>query len=160
MNAELIEKIKQCKITKNTPSNVIRAFLNTGISGFLYSEIEGYTMEDKQLKVLEYLSGIEDKPIVKQVLNLVIADDSSSLEYVSYLNQKYEVIVHKTNDVKKIDDIDLVLFTGGEDVCPNHYNQPTGKYTSFNQNRDAKEIHTYNRFVDSVSMLGICRGLK
>ena len=39
------------------------------------------------------LNDVVKEPEVKQTLNIVIADDSSSLEYVSYLNEKYKVIV-------------------------------------------------------------------
>ena len=36
-------------------------------------------------------------------------------------------------------DIDLVLFTGGEDVNPHYYNEQIGKYTHINSNRDKEE---------------------
>ena len=161
MNPELIEKIQDYKLGENTEKSTIRVFLNSHISANLYYTIEGTTMEEKVEIVYDYLQNNTKEPKVpevKQVLNIVIADDASSLDYVSYLNEKYEVIVHKTKDVKDPKDIDLVLFTGGEDVNPQYYNEQIGKYTHINNNRDEKEINTFHRFRNHSFLLGICRG--
>ena len=161
MNPELIEKIQDYKLGENTEKSTIRVFLNCHISANLYYTIEGTTMEEKVEIVYDYLQNNTKEPKVpevKQILNIVIADDASSLDYVSYLNEKYEVIVHKVNDVKNPKDIDLVLFTGGEDVNPAHYNENIGKYTHINSNRDKKEIDTFYRFKGKSFLLGICRG--
>jgi len=108
MNPELIEKINQYNINYNTKKEIVHSFLNSSISGSLYSEIEGDSMSDKIETIYHYLNNIVKEPEIKQTLNIVIADDASSLYYVSYLNEKYEVIVHKTKDVKDVKDIDLV----------------------------------------------------
>jgi len=158
MNPKLIEKINEYNINEDTNINVIRSFLNTCISTNLYSEIEGMGIDQKVDSIINYLSNNTKEPEVKQPLNIVIADDASSLEYVSYLNQKYDVTVHKTKDVKNVKDIDLVLFTGGEDVDPDQYYEKLGKYTHINTDRDKKEIETFYRFKDSSFLLGICRG--
>ena len=158
MNPELLEKIKQYSLGESTSKIIIKTFLNTCISASLYSQTEGDEIDDKVETIYNYLHNVIKEPEVKQVLNIVIADDASSLDYVSYLNEKYEVIVHKTVDVKNPKDIDLVLFTGGEDVNPAHYNENIGKYTHINSNRDKKEIDTFYRFKDKSFLLGICRG--
>jgi len=158
MNPELIEKINQYNINYNTKKEIVHSFLNSSISGSLYSEIEGDSMSDKIETIYHYLNNIVKEPEIKQTLNIVIADDASSLYYVSYLNEKYEVIVHKTKDVKDVKDIDLVLFTGGEDVNPAHYGENVGKFTSINKSRDDKEIDTFYRFREHSLLLGICRG--
>ena len=158
MNPELIEKLIVFKIDKNVEKSTLKRFLNNIISANLYSQIEGESIEEKIQTVYDYLNDVVKEPEVKQVLNIVIADDTSSLDYVSYLNEKYEVIVHKVNDVKNPKDIDLVLFTGGEDVNPAHYNENIGKYTHINSNRDKKEIDTFYRFKGKSFLLGICRG--
>ena len=158
MNPELIEKIKQYRLGESTSKITIKTFLNTCISASLYAQTEGEEISDKVETVFNYLNNVIKEPEVKQVLNIVIADDASSLDYVSYLNEKYEVIVHKTKDVKNPKDIDLVLFTGGEDVNPAHYNENIGKYTHINSNRDKKEIDTFYRFKGKSFLLGICRG--
>ena len=158
MNPELIEKIKSYKLNNTVSKSTIKTFLNACISAKLYQEIEGESITDKAETIYNYLNNVIKEPEVKQVLNIVIADDTSSLDYVSYLNEKYEVIVHKTKDVKNPKDIDLVLFTGGEDVNPAHYNENIGKYTHINSNRDKKEIDTFYRFKGKSFLLGICRG--
>ena len=158
MNPELIEKIKSYKLNNTVSKSTIKTFLNACISAKLYQEIEGESITDKAETIYNYLHNVIKEPEVKQVLNIVIADDASSLDYVSYLNEKYEVIVHKTKDVKNPKDIDLVLFTGGEDVNPAHYNENIGKYTHINSNRDKKEIDTFYRFKGKSFLLGICRG--
>ena len=158
MNPELLEKIKSYKLDEFTSKSTIKTFLNTCISPFLYVQTEGDEIDDKVETIYNYLHNVIKEPEVKQVLNIVIADDASSLDYVSYLNEKYEVIVHKTKDVKNPKDIDLVLFTGGEDVNPAHYNENIGKYTHINSNRDKKEIDTFYRFKGKSFLLGICRG--
>ena len=158
MNPELIEKIKSYKLNNTVSKSTIKTFLNTCISAKLYQEIEGESITDKAETIYNYLHNVIKEPEVKQVLNIVIADDASSLDYVSYLNEKYKVIVHKVNDVKNPKDIDLVLFTGGEDVNPAHYNENIGKHTHINSNRDKKEIDTFYRFKGKSFLLGICRG--
>ncbi len=158
MNSELIEKIKHYQLDETTSKNTIKLFLKGTISAKLYEEIEGIEISDKVEIIYNYLHNIDKEPEVKEVLNIVIADDASSLDYVSYLNEKYEVIVHKTKDVKDPKDIDLVLFTGGEDVNPEQYGEKIGKYTHINSNRDDKEMDTFYRFRSHSFLLGICRG--
>lgn len=159
MNPELIKKIKSYSLDETTSKSTIKVFLNTCITAQLYSETPGETIEEKVETIFNYLNDIMQEPEVKQTLNIVIADDASSLDYVSYLKKKYEVIVHKTKDVKNPKDIDLVLFTGGEDVNPVYYNERVGKHTHFNDTRDQKEMDTFYKFKNYSFMLGICRGL-
>src|SRR5690349_13353864 len=113
MNPELIIRIKAFNLDKAASKSTIRSFLNGCISAKLYQEIEGETIAEKVEVIYNYLNDIVREPEIKEILNIVIANDASSLDYVSYLNEKYEVIVHKTKDVKDVKDIDLVLFTGG-----------------------------------------------
>ena len=158
MNPKLIEKIKQYTLDETTSKSTIKVFLNTCITTQLYSETPGKTIEEKVETIFNYLNDIMQEPKVKQTLNIVIADDASSLDYVSYLKEKFEIIVHKTADVKNPKDIDLVLFTGGEDVDPGIYNQNIGKHTHINKSRDKKEMDTFYKFQNHSFMLGICRG--
>jgi GMP synthase-like glutamine amidotransferase len=158
MNPELIIRIKAFNLDKAASKSTIRSFLNGCISAKLYQEIEGETIAEKVEVIYNYLNDIVREPEIKEILNIVIANDASSLDYVSYLNEKYEVIVHKTKDVKDPKDIDLVLFTGGEDVYPKHYGENIGKFTNCNPNRDDKEMDTFYKFRNHSFMLGICRG--
>lgn len=158
MNPELIEKIQQYNLDETSSKTTIEIFINTCISTNLYREIEGYELTEKVETVYNYLQNMVKEPEVKQTLNIVIADDASSLDYVSFLKEKFDVIVHKTADVKNVKDIDLVLFTGGEDVDPGIYNQNVGKRTHINKSRDKKEMDTFYKFQNHSFMLGICRG--
>jgi len=158
MNPELIEKIKQYSLSGTSLKSTLRQFLESCISANLYLEIEGANIDEKVKTIHNYLNNIVKEPEVKQVLNIIIADDASSLEYVSYLNEKFEVVVHKTKDVKDVKDIDLVLFTGGEDVNPAHYYENIGKYTHINESRDKKEMDTFYKFRGHSFILGVCRG--
>ena len=158
MNPELIKKIVSYKLDENTRKDTIESFLNSCISAKLYEEIEGEGISGKVETIYNYLNNIVKEPEVKQTLNIVIADDASSLDYVSYLNEKFEVIVHKIKDVKDPKNIDLVLFTGGEDVDPGIYNENIGKRTHINKSRDKKEMDTFYKFQNHSFMLGVCRG--
>lgn len=62
-------------------------------------------------------------------------------------------------DAETLEDADLVLFTGGEDVWPGIYHEPVGKHTMFNVQRDLREQNFFNRaFELGKPMIGICRG--
>ena len=82
MNPELLEKIKQYSLDKTTTKNTIKMFLNGCISAELYEQVEGEEISDKVETIYNYLQGITKEPEVKQILNIVIADDASSLDYV------------------------------------------------------------------------------
>jgi GMP synthase-like glutamine amidotransferase len=158
MNPELIKRIKSYNLDERTKKSTIDQFLNTCISASLYEEVEGEKLEDKINTIYNYLQNIVKEPKVKTVLNIVIADDASSLDYVSYLKQKFDVVVHKVIDVVDPKTIDLVLFTGGEDVNPEYYGERLGKYTSINSKRDLVESDTFYKFKGHCLLLGICRG--
>lgn len=93
----------------------------------------------------------------KQPLSIVIADNSKPQEYIEYLNTKYDVSILDVSQIKDVNAIDLILFTGGADVDPDQYEEPIGKYTSINKERDAKEIDIFYKF-RHIPKLGICRG--
>jgi len=71
------------------------------------------------------------------------------------------------NDIKdevgiSIDDISMVMFTGGEDVCPEFYNGSDPDGISFtNRNRDVNEMALFTEFVRrGIKLTGICRGFQ
>ena len=60
---------------------------------------------------------------------------------------------------KKLEDADLVMFTGGEDVHPSLYHEEVGKYTYTNLQRDLEEKKSYEKArALKLPMIGICRG--
>jgi len=54
--------------------------------------------------------------------------------------------------------IDLVQFTGGEDVTPSLYGEQAHAATSCNPARDDREAKIFLSFKNKVPMAGICRG--
>ena len=126
----------------------------------IYECIPESDIEDKANYLLNYFRDSEmnwpaleePKVVEKQKLRLVIADNSSSKEYVNFLSEVYDVTV-----VKHGDEADLVLFTGGEDVYPYYYGENTGKFTSYNERRDKLEKSIYDMY-RYTPKLGVCRG--
>lgn len=60
--------------------------------------------------------------------------------------------------VDKLEDANIVLFTGGEDVDPSLYgHENIRSYT--NKDRDLKEKAIFEQMNQSQLALGICRGL-
>lgn len=61
--------------------------------------------------------------------------------------------------VSHMEDADLVVFTGGEDVSPKLYDEPIGKFTYFNWHRDVHERNEWQRATElGKHIIGICRG--
>lgn len=54
--------------------------------------------------------------------------------------------------------VDLIQFTGGEDVDPSYYKEGKHPATRSNPVRDARESLIYREFVGKVPLAGICRG--
>lgn len=54
--------------------------------------------------------------------------------------------------------INLILFTGGEDVTPSFYGENKGKFTKNNRHRDDIEQDLFHRMYYQTPKLGICRG--
>lgn len=145
-------KVMECSNEKEVYRNLM------GISHNLLKDVPGSDLNNKAKYLSKYLNTDNIENIEKKKLNIIIADGSSSLEYVNYLNTTFDVTVLDFKNVKKSSEVDLVLFTGGEDVNPEYYSENTGKFTFCNNNRDQKESKVYNAFAGTVPLLGICRG--
>ncbi len=154
MNEELISKLDYFSVTSDNISG-IKSVLSYEISKECYDSVEGDNIDKKIQTVVNYLNG---ETAEKQLLNIVIADESSSLEYVRFLEKRFDVVVHNFKELKPDVKIDLVLFTGGEDINPEIYNEKVGKFTHINTNRDNVEEEVYETFYGNVLFLGICRG--
>jgi len=62
---------------------------------------------------------------------------------------------------KHIEEADLILFGGGEDINPALYNEPVGSHTYFNNHRDLEELTDFNYAKENkIPMAGICRGMQ
>ena len=101
------------------------------------------------------------KETFKKKITVLINNSVSSASYISFLSKRFEVETINANEwdttSKKID---LVLFTGGEDVNPGYYNEKTGSKTYVNSKRDEYEqrLMFARSSLRKVPKLGICRG--
>lgn len=63
--------------------------------------------------------------------------------------------------VSKMEDADLVLFTGGEDINPKLYGQSSGEFTHFNIHRDLMEVESAKKAIAlGKNIWGTCRGIQ
>lgn len=98
---------------------------------------------------------------MKKKINVLINEKADYKSYVDFLKIKYDVTLITYSDYlsgKNRETIHLILFTGGEDVNPKLYEEPTGKYTNYNERRDLIEQDIFHNLTYSVPKLGICRG--
>jgi len=95
----------------------------------------------------------------KRAIKVVVANDTDATAYITLLSNLFDVTVLKHKEAFDLNrsEIDLVLFTGGEDVNPGIYGQNIGKFTSINENRDSLEQDLYYHY-QTTPKLGICRG--
>lgn len=90
----------------------------------------------------------------KNKLNILIINSNSQYDKFFLSNFNCELITEKDNI-----NPDIVVFTGGEDVSPNFYNEETGKYTHSNIERDIIEDGIFNKYKRKGCLfIGICRG--
>lgn len=79
--------------------------------------------------------------------------------YVVGYAKFYANFIIKKELVNNMEEADIVLFTGGEDVSPSLYDEKKNIYTSANEYRDIEET---DEFIKAISfdknMIGICRG--
>jgi len=98
---------------------------------------------------------------MKRKLVVLINDAEPAAQYLDFLKIDFDVEVVNNSSILKgdpIPSIDLMLFTGGEDVDPAIYGEKIGKHTAINQERDIVESKMFRRMNAKVPKLGICRG--
>jgi gamma-glutamyl-gamma-aminobutyrate hydrolase PuuD len=96
---------------------------------------------------------------MKKKLRLIV-DTGFSNSYAEFLSLKYDIEIiefKKDKDGYYPKNIDLVVFTGGEDVSPDYYNEEKGIHTHNNTKRDEYEYDIFEKY-KYVPKLGICRG--
>lgn len=75
---------------------------------------------------------------------------------LEYIRLMYDL---RCDGATSVEDADLILFTGGEDVDPELYGERPHKRTTYNRARDDKERAIYERaLARDIPMVGICRG--
>jgi gamma-glutamyl-gamma-aminobutyrate hydrolase PuuD len=97
--------------------------------------------------------------MTKKEITVLVNKSAGCESYVALLEDEYkvtEVDAVNWNGEK----IDLILFTGGEDVNPSYYDESKGMYTGINNKRDDLESRymALKREHYDVPKLGICRG--
>jgi len=78
-----------------------------------------------------------------------------------YIANNYTSYGHwlKEEITTNIEEADLIIFAGGEDVNPEFYGEEPIKNITFNTERDLDELLIYNYAIENnIPMLGICRG--
>ena len=73
-------------------------------------------------------------------------------QYSNWINN------HELTDV--LEEADIVIFTGGEDVDPSLYGCEKHVSTYSNLNRDLKEKAIFEQIKPNQLCIGICRGLR
>jgi GMP synthase-like glutamine amidotransferase len=111
---------------------------------------------------------------MKKTLNVHFSANLVDDSIVKFLKQEFDInIVNlsqneitnpKKESVELLKTIDLIIFTGGEDVNPAYYDESIGKYTHINNKRDNLEFSLLNprklpsSIIRTIPKLGICRG--
>ncbi len=78
--------------------------------------------------------------------------------FVVGFSKSYSRWIESLEIVKSIEDADIVLFTGGEDINPALYGCKVHKTTYFTEARDKYELECYHKMRNDQIGLGICRG--
>ena len=87
--------------------------------------------------------------------DIVIATRPFHYAFERSFQQKISVI---SDDLSKLQDAKLVIFSGGEDINPKIYNQKN-TYSYFNERRDEIELNVLHSSLKmNKKILGVCRG--
>lgn len=77
--------------------------------------------------------------------------------FVGLINSLFQSRDYELTD--RIEDADLLVFSGGEDVDPFFYDTATHPTTRSNYNKDQREMHLYHQAKElGLPCVGICRG--
>lgn len=111
---------------------------------------------------------------MKKKLNIHFSGNLVDENIVRFLKDEFEIEIinisaNEINNPKQeilntLKTIDLIIFTGGEDVNPAIYGEEVGKYTHINKKRDDLEFNLLHAkkipssYIRQIPKLGICRG--
>lgn len=70
----------------------------------------------------------------------------------------YSRFIENKELVNNIEEAEVVLFTGGEDINPSLYNKRAHHSTWYTQSRDDFEVENYKKVREDQLIVGICRG--
>lgn len=95
----------------------------------------------------------------KRIYEIMKEKNVKTLVYVVGGAKHYANWLPNTKLTDDLKECEVVLFTGGEDVHPSLYNEPVGKHTYSNLERDKAEKELFFKARDmGKKFLGICRG--
>ena len=80
--------------------------------------------------------------------------------FVVGLAKQYSNWIKNHTLVDNLEDADIVIFTGGEDVDPSLYNCEKHHSTMSNIKRDLEEKEIFEKVRPDQFCIGICRGLR
>ena len=80
------------------------------------------------------------------------------LVYVVGPDKHYARFIENSKLTDDIKSANIVLFTGGEDVCPDLYGAKKHQYTYCNIDRDLYEKDIFNKISPKQLAVGVCRG--
>lgn len=113
---------------------------NTGTSG----------ISNKYTKWIDIDKSISNKPQQLDALKVFVVGMSTS-----YANWFPRILVNT------MEEANVVLFTGGEDINPELYGEQEAYQTYFSPGRDAREVEAYKKALSlGKNMWGTCRGLQ
>lgn len=72
----------------------------------------------------------------------------------------YSRFIEDLELVDKMEDAQVVLFTGGEDINPALYNCKKHETTWFNEDRDKREVEAFKQVKPGQLCVGVCRGFQ
>ena len=116
------------------------------------SELKGMDFEDFDA-FREFVIG-NNKPKEKRIKKVGLAYDAFTGSFASRF-QDFRLI----RDPEEIADLDLVIFSGGEDISSNIYGERNQYCHGTNKNRDTIETAMYKKAKElNKKMFGVCRG--
>ena len=77
-----------------------------------------------------------------------------------FLSEEPLIDLCKSPKMPALDDIDMLVFTGGEDVTPSLYGERNNKANWLNYHRDQVELNILLNTMHTHYHFGICRGLQ
>lgn len=99
---------------------------------------------------------IKDTALDYPDLYLDVWIEGDKYEQIAFSDMFVRARCHRA---KSIEEADLVVFTGGDDVDPVLYGEAAHESTVFNPDRDSRDIEVYQKCYDAgIPMFGVCRG--
>ena len=78
--------------------------------------------------------------------------------FKTYFERNFNQEIHSLKREDSVEDFDLIVFSGGEDINPEIYGEKN-RYSTYNSLRDKIELYWLEKCIQSSrKILGVCRG--